>query len=436
MWHSDMTKVPVAALVPNGSGGYTTIAGTGSSDGSFTIPNVPAGTYLLQINSTNFTVTQTSTPDLGYTFLGRPQNSVATAGTTISASVTNANPAQTYDAFEMFVSNSNGYGLWLDPLQYGAMSEATSFTLNLPWTSYLTDFAQADQAVLADLTGQQAGPFWVHVLTRASGPLAFQQTSGLAAPVTSPLMDMPLTGTLDLAFKGSSFAPLLAGLNPHASPAGTFLYFDVDPADPSLGHPGNTPDLVMYHNGNGPLTTDVDFGDISYGNPYPSSWTPIVIVHDDVVYTYPVAGTTGFQSEVKLEVLTTNLPSAANPLVPLVGPVSNPTINGVSFFTDQSGVGTTPTISWNRPEFGTANRYLLTIYRMYANGTTATEDMVAQFCTTGTSLILPENLLMQGNSYHMDLGAFYNPAYDASISPFRLSMPSGNATSASGLITP
>jgi hypothetical protein len=46
----DLSSTPIAALVPSGSS-YTVISGSGTSSGTFTIPSVPSGFYLLQVGS-------------------------------------------------------------------------------------------------------------------------------------------------------------------------------------------------------------------------------------------------------------------------------------------------------------------------------------------------------------------------------------------------
>ena len=93
----DTTNLTIAALVPNGSGGYATIAGTDRPDGSFTIPNVPTGNYLLQSGCCTFVSTTSSTPDTGYSQLGRARRQLPTLPTQIALSVSNANPLQAND---------------------------------------------------------------------------------------------------------------------------------------------------------------------------------------------------------------------------------------------------------------------------------------------------------------------------------------------------
>lgn len=187
-----------------------------------------------------------------------------------------------------------------------------------------------------------------------------------------------------------------------------------------------------------PINTDIDFGGIAFGNPFPSTWQPFIVAHQDVIRSYAVAGTNDradFLGEVY--VATTTLPTAAAPITPIVGPVSNPAMNGTNFFFDQSGVGTTPTVTWDAPAVGTATHYRVRIDRLYvgAQGHAASE-LAGFFYLTGTSLTIPPNLLVPGNNYVFTIFAESLPGIDITQTPFRLSFPHGFASSLSGLITP
>ncbi len=83
----DLSAVKLAALVPDGSGGFTTIAGVGSSDGTATIADVPQGTYYLAVPAYNlvspakgtvaYYVTASDTFDLSIDTLGSPDPTLA-----------------------------------------------------------------------------------------------------------------------------------------------------------------------------------------------------------------------------------------------------------------------------------------------------------------------------------------------------------------------
>src|SRR5438105_9972022 len=83
----NLINASYAVLVPNGQGGYNQLNGTGTANGTFTIPNVPAGSYYLKIDSTNYLWTSASNLDLGYAFPGRPDVVSPTIYTPVNFSI-------------------------------------------------------------------------------------------------------------------------------------------------------------------------------------------------------------------------------------------------------------------------------------------------------------------------------------------------------------
>jgi hypothetical protein len=428
----DTTRFPIAALIPNGSGGYTTQTGTGATDGTYTIPNVPGGTYLLQSGAKTFIRTATSNPDTGFSHLGRSDAVLPTQPTQLAVTLTGANPIQFQDVLELYVSNTSGIGSWY------VSSSTTTIAATLPWTDYLTDASKGDQAYVFQLATQQVGNYQLEVLKKSTPPLTFTQFDGSTTPVAAALATPAQSGTVHLAYKGSMFASLDAALNPNATEDSTGLYIDVDPADPALGEIGSTPDLIAYFDNEGPISADVDFGDITYSNPFPAAWTPFAVAQHFVSSTYTAPGATnGRRVFGSISVFTTTLPTANAPLQPIIGPATNITINHQSFFSTQSGVSTTPTVAWSAPALGTPTKYEVSFYRLYADTQGNTQEQpIATFATTATSLIIPQNLLVAGNSYYVQLAAVSEQPIDITQTPFRHSMPQALSVSFSGVITP
>ena len=94
---SDLSQVTIAALVPISTGGFTTITGQGKADGTFSIPNVPMGTYYLQLSdgfvTNSYTVTSARVLDLGRLVLGRSDITATTqTTTTFSPALTGLRP--------------------------------------------------------------------------------------------------------------------------------------------------------------------------------------------------------------------------------------------------------------------------------------------------------------------------------------------------------
>jgi hypothetical protein len=165
--------------------------------------------------------------------------------------------------------------------------------------------------------------------------------------------------------KGSAFAGLQAAMNPAAVPDSTYFYLDVQPGGTSKGWIANTPDLVAFDGTDNPILANVDLGDIAYGNPYPGLWGEIFDFVHYVRLDYTAPGATNSTTQYAfLALQTTTLPSAASPVVPLIGPVSAPRINAADFFSAQTGVGTTPTLSWSAPSLGAPTGYVVEVFSL------------------------------------------------------------------------
>jgi hypothetical protein len=118
----------VSVLVPNATGGFDTHSGFVGSDGTFSIPNVPAGYFWLMTVFTKL-FTNGSTIDLGSRYWGgchpEPDSS---AGTTLQISASGLNPWQSSDYFYFLVPNERSGA---EPLLTPAPG-ATSLSLTIP----------------------------------------------------------------------------------------------------------------------------------------------------------------------------------------------------------------------------------------------------------------------------------------------------------------
>jgi hypothetical protein len=180
--------------------------------------------------------------------------------------------------------------------------------------------------------------------------------------------------------------------------------------------------------------TDLDLGDVSYGNPFDSSW-PIFFHYSsfvDVPYSPP--GPPPGRIPAGVEGFTTTLPTANSPLQPIVSPPVNARINGVDFFQDQTGVGLTPTLQWNPPAVGSAAAYQLQfcLFLFFPGAITCSGTWI----TNTTTLTVPPGQLQAGNYYFVRLGVISQPGLDISTAPFKIAYPRGTAEALSGIISP
>ncbi len=98
----DLSAIPISALaLPS----FTEYSGAGSSDGTFSIPNLPVGSFYLVIGTRYLEMTG-DTVDLSYSLVGRPDDRRATAPTELTFNVTGLAPWQSTDQLQMFSPGS------------------------------------------------------------------------------------------------------------------------------------------------------------------------------------------------------------------------------------------------------------------------------------------------------------------------------------------
>ena len=88
----DLSAATIEVLFPNGSGGYTTLRGSGDSSGNFSIPNVPVGSFWLHLprivygfSNNDYLWTDASDIDAGGLVAGRPDAVIITSNFTVNA---------------------------------------------------------------------------------------------------------------------------------------------------------------------------------------------------------------------------------------------------------------------------------------------------------------------------------------------------------------
>jgi hypothetical protein len=239
-------------------------------------------------------------------------------------------------------------------------------------------------------------------------------TSGGPTAISGAMSSVPQTSIPDLKVLNSAFAAQQAAVNPAATNIGETVNVYAEKDFTTYGLYGQFATLLTLTTNvttpdGGTITSDIDYGPVSYGNPFPASWEPFldVIYGFDVPYDLPgdsapaiIESVSGFYEPVA----GLDWASAITPPLP---PMTNPQINGQSLFTDQKSVGLTPTISWTAPAGPvTPNTYLVTIYDLSLDssgnvqlGSPFSEyPQDATFTITGTSLTLPKGLLVAETS--------------------------------------
>jgi hypothetical protein len=428
----DLSVVQVAAYVPNGSRGYNLITGSGTSSGTFTIPNVPMRLYLLQLGST-YLVTSNTVVNADYNSDYRSNGVPADENTTVTFDLTDLNPWQSTDWLEMVCPNNAAFNLF-----NGTVGE-TTLTGTFPYLGNLSDGSQGDQYFILQLITQRVGSYPFTALGSGILPPKFTQPQGSDTPINGRLTAIPQTHEFEANINGRDLTEQALAANPTAILIDTATGLVAYPGSLAKGETTSTPDLVAYYVGTEQpfLTTNGDLGPVFYGNPFPPTWS-LVDFYNWVAVVYYVAPGATKRRGIATRTLGSNteLPTATSPIKPLVGVVTNPAIDGNDFFAYLTGIGLTPTLKWSPPSVGTATFYDVLVYQLSNDGGKTILTLIASFRTPGTSLTVPQGLLTTGPGYVFRMRAWYVPGLNFARTPYMWGPVSGVADVISGMMQP
>lgn len=453
----DLSKTTITAYVPSGSGGYTATAGSGTADGHFSIQNIPAGFYLLLIGSSYFWTSATNI-DTGSQVQGRANPTPATSGEKINFDVTLTQPTQSTDQFELVDPN-----LPAEYFSYLPINTPPSNTYSQVffWPSALIDASQGDKAYLVRVTATSgfanAGPhqtqYYAKVQDEMTPALLIQMVPGVMTDVTSSMTQGPAQ-TFRANFKLSAFAALNSQmavgqditpgtLGAGASAAPPFAV--VGGSSGSLGVPGYRLDTLANFSIFPPDTSvyDVDLGDFAYRNGFPADYKTLVFADWAIANEYSPSG--AFPASLKADLVmdSLTLPTATQPIAPVLGPVQALRLDGADVFNNQlNGVSLTPTITWQPPAIGVANFYQVDVVQLTigtciacAHPQFTVTTNVATFQTQQTSLTLPSGVLSPGSTYVLVVTAKNAVGVNLDSMPLRTTYPSASADALSQMFT-
>jgi hypothetical protein len=175
-------------------------------------------------------------------------------------------------------------------------------------------------------------------------------------------------------------------------------------------------------------------------NPLPTSWPAMVyanVTTDANVVLPGNADLTGnFVEEGSVDCFwdASKLPA---PLAPVGGPVTQPLIAQQDAFKAHTGVGTTPTLSWQPPALGTPTRYTVFVYQLTISPTKEVTGsvVVGRLITQETQVSVPPGIMSSGNYYYFK----FETGYQGGLAPQTLlafGSPNCGAAAVSGAVTP
>ncbi len=444
---ADLSAVTFEALVPRANdSGFDVYPGMGYREGTFTIPDVPAGTYYLHVGNSH-TVTAARFVDLSYYRTGRPDGEVAGEGTILNFNLSNLNDWQSTDELQLISSNAGVVilGLARDASQGSPAPGATEvkgmrYDYSLAPNPILLDATKGDELMLTQLTTRtvDGGPTY-QAIDRVYFESTFTFKSGVSNEVLGPFFPEPHSMSLKTTWKHGDFAQYTAATSPSATYSSQYLA--VDGIAGGLAHgetadPGGFPDLLLY--ASDAMSDEVL--NLSYQNPFPSS--------------YGLFGRVGFMSQVAISLplpdggdgLPFQMPATIvgdtdvtnfnnSTITAAVSPIRNPLVDGKDGFSQVSGITTTPTITWNAPARGIPSQYVVTLWEVFLNGDQTALKGKRRFATTQTQLRIPPRVFEAGRHYLVRIQAFVG-AFDPEVHPSIWPLPAGQADAILGLVSP
>ncbi len=451
-----------AALVPQSDGSLTRLQGAANPDGTFGIPDVPAGFYWLQLSPFQTYWTSTSDFDAGVDVVGSPLKTATQSTTTLNVSLSGLDPIQQGDLFPI-QSNTRGFELALAGGFLGTTG-ATTLNITVPLNPIIDFssvntlfFRQMEPVTSGGFSGLALGP----ALTQPNVTITNGATNNISATLTpSPQSSIPLN------IKGSAWAnsyqnvaptaplPLLTDFSVSAQPFVTdriatalttilgpnlTMLVPTGPSSSRLSPPvytcGESSGPLLFPTINAtppPILTDQDFGAVSFGDPFPQSWPRIFQFCQHATVQLPRPNST--LTDTFLLTFGETTPLRTAPIAPLVGPVQNPTINGASIFQSGALSTTAVNLSWSAPTGTQPFGYYVTVFQLATLPTGATQYVtVARLGTAKTSMSVP--LLNAGSTYVFQIVAGVDGIANMETSPNRSQLPIAHSTVISAPIT-
>ena len=413
---NDYSNLVIEALVDDGQGHVTAYPGAGSAQGTFTIPNVPVGKYMLH-TGTSYVVTDSNAPDLGTLDGGRPPSLqlAYTGKSVLNMSLSGLAPWTTNDFLEFASSQANDWDFYTEGY---ASSTVGSTSVEVPFEVSASNGAlgkwvirgsQGDQAFIAQeqqITNAQGTVY--QAMTRVGVLPSFDSPPVGAVSVAVSMQPIAGNHSISVDLRGTQWKGALQDGNPQ-------LIFDTQPTFAVVaqagqaedGFYGSNADMVTYTAS--ATSTDLVTGPMSYASVTDlpgANWGYFAILQVSGRVKNLLPGTVraggsndGLGSGAQW--VTTLGTAASSPIVMPLSVPRTPTVAGQPLYAGGTGIGTTPILTWAAPALGTAAFYKVTIFKFTTNptGLTTSSTNVSTILTTETSLALPAGLLLANTHY-------------------------------------
>lgn len=179
-----------------------------------------------------------------------------------------------------------------------------------------------------------------------------------------------------------------------------------------------------------------------YGNPFTSGQELVsvgVYYYHNVRSQLPEGTVENLLGSFLIEVPAGDL--NGKPIQPTLGTPENIKVNNAatSFDAPTTNIGTTPTITWSAPTLGKPTHYRIHAFDLTdvkdSAGLNVRRRRVATFHVQGTSVTIPEGILLAGRYYYFQVAALMNENHD-SAHPLVFATRQFTSTMFTGIVTP
>jgi hypothetical protein len=430
---SDLSATPLRAIVPDGAGGFTIHPGSGDAAGRFTIPDVPLppnGHYYLSTGTKTQVITRHTEVDLGADQAGRAGARFPSGPTPVTFHVSGLAPWEDDNDLQFFSPTANGWlpvsGAFANPLGPG---DTSTHSLTVDWRDPLVDTSAGDTAYLFQLTFKLSTTGTRYVAATRSLQASVAMVDQIGGDIAGVLEPVSQDQSATVHFRIAGVEQLRSAMNPNAYPLDHALIIATRPGVSEFGGP--LPDILIVSAG--AATDDQDLGTMTYGNPFPADWG-LLFIHTHLYgVDYLLPGTN--RPRTLVAAIDDRDTALRSDLGPVLGPVTNPRVNGLDAFADQSGVGTTPRLSWDPPALGSPNGFQVDVRQLLAVGNRTVDRPIVRFLTRDSAIQIPPDFVQPGQAYVFTIVARSGDV-DASHHPNRVSTPFAVASCLTGIIRP
>jgi hypothetical protein len=465
-------EVVTAVLVPNSSAtGYATIPATQNPDGTFTASNVPAGTYYLQTETPNYPfigdvqvlrpiVTlypfTTSAPRFTTVTAARPDVAYPTQPTMVTLNLSNMEPWTTLGQWSEILMSSSQADVSTAPLGNVAKpaAGATSFSAVFDWSTApsmanrvangLPDPAKGDVLFVCqrpnNSIGSGASTATLVIPTRCARLDAYPGVvDGASSTIDAPLVAVPNV-YLTADMRPSAFDALLSSMAPGGMPDPSIgVGFSIFSSPHTVLGP-DEPDVVARNGylGMSPGAPDTNYGDVPVADFLDPLWQKVRQVYYTGLAPVAAPGATPTNLVPAMFFWDAVSSALAGPVVPLLGPVASPLVDGRDATADiATPVGLQPIISWSAPALGSANLFVVTINELVNDaGATVVVPVVSAIVRGALSFKLPPGVLKGGRTYVANISALDEPWNVLDGNPLGWGAPTHQCDRYTGTFTP